>query len=319
MRVVCMLRAIKDELGLDNRELAKRLATDERTIKKVLSDQESKPWRLDRDTLYRYLLLAHENGLEAFKIEPNYVWQALQNRSDITIIRGATGYDAPVEDHLSRYLRHLNLQTSATTAVDGIEDSMKTSNCIIIGSPKSNEASEVALARLWGAEPFDDAPQNQARIPIHFLGMTPVSGRPSSLLLDGSCYGFSLQLPGEAKRRFLRVDWLPVEKFWLSHKEGQDAAVLVVCHRPLGTEQDVTTVVIAGYTSLSTLEAAREATYKNIPILEAIKDPGQAYFSLLKFDFNKKKSQRARDGLRTVKEKTAQWAPPWDDRFFDAE
>jgi DNA-binding XRE family transcriptional regulator len=322
MRVVCKLEAIRNELGWDDAKLAEKLDADKRTIEKMLRDEDSNPWQLHRDSLYRYLLLAHETGIEAFKIEPNYLWQRFQSRSKngaiVTIIRGDTGADAPVEDHLSKYLRRLNLRTSATTTFAAIEDSMMNSNCIIIGSPKTNEASEIALARLWGAKPFDNDPQNQARIPIHFLGMTPVSGRPSSLLLDGSSHGFSFQVPGEVKRRFLPVDWLPADQFWPSHEPGQDAALLAVCHRPLGTQQDVTTVVIAGYTGLSTLEAAREATDKSLPTLAAIENPGQPYFSLLRFKFDKQSSRLPREGLRTVKEKTALWGPPWDNRFFGA-
>ncbi|MFL6264348.1 MAG: hypothetical protein ACJ76Y_32065 [Thermoanaerobaculia bacterium] len=311
-----MLGEIMDDLALSKADLVKELGVHPKTLDKLLVDGEKDNWRLDREALYRYLLFAHAHGFDAFRIAPHPIWRTFENDQNIRIFRGSNKADGPVEVFLTNYLERLHGMTLASTESDGIEKAMKQHNCVIIGSPKANAASEIALALLWGAQPFVAAPQNQDQVPVHFLGMKQEHPQPSAILIDSSRHGIDVRIPKSLRRNFVKVDWLPSGKYEPSTKDGQEAAVLVACHRPLGTEKDVTTIIIAGYTGTSTLEAAHEVTYKKIPDLDPSIAPGEPCFAVLKFIFRKRAQRRASSrSLRSPKEGTAIWGPPWEGFF----
>lgn len=317
MRVLCTLREIQEQNDLSMDDLRRELRMDRRAIEKLLADSGSDPWRLSRGNLHRYMLFAHEHGFDAFRIEPHQIWKSFEN-SEVLIFRGPKKADAPVESHLVKYFERLHAHTHASTTPDGVEESMRTRNCVFVGSPKANPATEIALALLWGAKSFDGHEKNRECLPIHFLGMAPEQSNASALLQKSPRCGFSIRLPGANKRSYLRVDWLSPERYPAYQGVGQDAAALIVCHRPLGTKENVTTVVIAGYTGLATLAAAQEATYQEIPDLEPEATPGAPCFAFLKFCYKKRRQQSrgSLDNLRTVESESKQWGPPWDD-FFD--
>jgi hypothetical protein len=315
MRVRCMLRQIQEELGLTVSDLGRELAVDIRTIDKLIADDAN--WRLDRRALYRYLLFARKHGFDAFRIEPNEIWRSFEN-SEAIIFRGPKKAVIPVESHLVKYFEQLNCEVISSTATAGIEDAMRQQNCVIIGSPDVNQASECGLALLWKAEPFNGDAENREKIPINFLGMQPERTEPSVLIQESRRHGLQIQLPGSRERSYLKVDWIWSEKYG-PHKEiGQDAAVLVVCHQPMGTQKNVTTIVIAGYTDFATLVAAQEVTHKKIPELRPEDTPGQPCLAVLKFHYRKRPQiGRVLNNLHAAEEGSMIWAPPWES-FFDA-
>lgn len=318
MRVRCTLREIKEDLGMSIDDLERVLGIDARTVSKILQDDGGN-WQLTRDKLYKFMLFAHEHGHKAFEIEPHPIWRTFEESvEEIAFFRGSNPMDAPVEDHLRQYFENLDATTRSSTESVGLEDAMKTRNCIIIGSPKLNSASEKAFALLWGANAFDSTERNRELIPVHFLGMTSDPRQKSAVLVYSTRHGLLIKIPGAQKRRFVPVDWLPPEKHEKSTADGQEAAVLVACNRPLGTTNDVTTVILAGYTGMSTLEIAREATYRRIPEMHPSLNPGIPQLAIVKFRFKKRaKRTKSKKGLRSPIPNSAHWAPPWEGFFVD--
>src|SRR5436853_236272 len=104
MRVVCMLRKIREELDWNNARLERELGLDARTIEKLIGDTDDESWRLDRAALHRYYLFAHKWGFEPFRIEPNAIWKTFEN-NEAMIFRGPKSSDVPVENHLANYFR----------------------------------------------------------------------------------------------------------------------------------------------------------------------------------------------------------------------
>jgi hypothetical protein len=282
---------------------------DSRMVDKLLLDSEAHPWRLDRDSLNRYIIFAHEHGFEPFRVEAGAIWSPFA-RSEVSVFRGPCRSDIRVEDHLAKFLRRLDCKIESASISGDVEKDLRERNCVIIGSPKANPASEIALALLWQAEPFNANKDNRSKIPISFLGMSMEHG--SALLVESTRHG--ILLPGSTGNCYLKVDWLPPEKFGPYVGLGRDAAILVVCHRPLGTERDVTSIVIAGYTGLATLVAAQELTRKTLPDIKPEENPGTPCLAALKFAYKKRRQyRRSLDNLRSFKEGSAQWAPPWND------
>jgi hypothetical protein len=322
MRVVCSLSDIKNDLKLSVAYLAHVLGMDRRSVERLLADHDDDPWRLDRGPLHRLLLFAHEHGYEAFRFEPHELWATFMNDPEIVIFRAPSQEDTKVERHLQGYFNRLDSVTHTSTAPPQpgeVEEVMRRKNVVIIGSPKSNPACEIALARLWQAEPFATQAGNRARVPVHFLGMSPDPGAKGSAMLEASTrHGFNIKVPGGAGRRFLRVDWVPPDRFPPAKFEGYDAALVVACRRPLGTEADVSTVVLAGYTALATLTAAEQATHRPPAALAPSAMLGMPAFALLRFRFTKRAPPKRpiSEHLRILDDPSVRWAPPWNDSFF---
>ncbi|HKV09300.1 MAG TPA: hypothetical protein VJ725_14245 [Thermoanaerobaculia bacterium] len=315
-----MLREILEKSELTKEDLCRELKVDKRTVDKLLKDNDKENWRLNRAQFYRYALFAHEHGYDAFRVVVHPIWRTFEHREGAKIFRGPrTAADVPVESHLTDYFQRLHsdgTQSMMSSDVSEVAGWMKSSNCVFIGSPKASPASEIALALLWGAEPFSPRPENRDRIPIHFLGMIPDNQRSSASVEEGPRHGLAVQVHSGEARSFLKVDRIPAAEYAAFEGEGQDAAVLVACNRPLGTDKDVTTIVIAGYSGPSTLAAAQEATSKGIPDLRPDETPGQPVFAVMKVQSKKKRQfRKSLDGLRTPIAKTAKWGPPWPGFF----
>lgn len=314
MRLRCglqdFLRENEDEWP--KKAVAKELGMDVRSLMKLAADRPDDPWTLSRAALYRYIAFSARHDFPPFAVEQHPIWSTFKNRKDpIVLLRGSYGADALVEVQFGQHFGAGAVKAQTSDGSD-VEALMKEQNCIVIGSPKRNPSSEVALARLWGAEPYDALPGNRNRIPIHFLGMQPEpEDRHSALLRSGNRYGLDIQLPNETKRQFLEVDWVPPDRYGTKRTvAGQDAAAVVACFRPFGTERNVTTIVVAGYTGRATLFAAKQLIEEALPDFDPSVAPGQPHLSVLRFEFNER---AVREHNKLV---SRGWGPPWPEEFF---
>jgi hypothetical protein len=292
--------------------LAKELEMDARTVVKLAADLPDDPWTLSRAALYRYIAFATRHGFLPFVVEQHPVWSTFKNCKDpIVLLRGPYGADAMVEVQFGQHFGAGAVKAQFPDRSD-VEALMKEQNCIVIGSPKRNPSSEVALARLWGGEPYNALPENRNRMPVHFLGMQPEpEDRHSALLRSANRYGLDIQLPHEKKRQFLEVDWVPPDRYAAKRTvAGQDAAAVVACFRPFGTERNVTTIVVAGYTARATLFATKQLIEEALPDFDPSVAPGEPHLSVLKFEFNE------RAGREHNKLVSKGWGPPWPEEFF---
>jgi hypothetical protein len=315
VKVVCTLGDIQHKLGATDAQLGRELMMDTRTISKLLADDEAAAWRLDRAQLHRLILFANSHGLQAFKIVRHPIWSTFTARVDeIAVFRGTRSSDAPIEEFLNRYLAQLgshNVHLNIPSTPRQVEDAMTQVNCLFIGSPRAHPASEMALALLWGAEPFQDQSGNRARIPIQFLGMTPDHEfKSSALLRDGTWHGFELKT-GSRQPLLWKVDWFRPEVYSAHRGSITDGAVLVACYQPLRTREAVTTIVIAGYTALSSMIAANEAAYRSLPDFDPQEAPGSPWYTAMKASYEKRGDQpRSTEVTQLVKDNSVEWTPP---------
>lgn len=314
MKVFCNLGAIMEAHGFSKADLQRELGMDNRAITKLLLDNEKNSWRLDRETFYRLALFAHAQGFEAFRIVPHPMWQTFHEaQEEITIFRGTRSSDAPIEEFLVRYLHQLNSRNiQSTTAHVDVEQAMREKNCLFIGSPKANPASEMALALLWGAKPFDPSPKNYAHLPFHFIGMTPEHDfSESALLKAGPWHGFELMLPGKSPK-LLKLEWLPSDRYARHRGPLTDGAVITACYQPLGTQKHVTTIIISGYTGLSSMFAAGEAAYRALPDFNPENTPRDPWFTILRFSYDKRRDfPWSSEIARIVKQESLDWTGPF--------
>jgi len=316
MRLVCRISELMEALGLSDVEMQQQVGIDRRTIEKLRRDAPD--WRLSREMLQRLMVFAFEHGYRdgIFQVRPHPLWQTFHSATPL-IIRSGEERDAEVEAHLRAFLRNLGAGSELMVwenvpepDLEILRSLMRTKNCIFVGSPKASHASEIALATLFGVEPFQ-RPQESAV--LRFLGMRRRNlFEESAFLVDDDPHGIEASSPDHAERRFAAVDWRPPEEYAAFSGEGQDAAAVVVCRRPLGIEVDVTTVVIAGYTGLATLLAARQLTHGEPTIDERRLEGGSSpQVALFRYRF-KKRPTPASGGLADLRreiEGSEQWVP----------
>lgn len=141
-----------------------------------------------------------------------------------------------------------------------IIDFVKQNTCLIIGSARTNRATEVVVCKHFGAKPFCDDPAERAKIPLRFVfypegdQTTSTLAEPWTQTSSGSGVGI---YDGEARRLLLEIDWLPREEFKRKTIErARDCALAFVVNKPFGTKRDVKLIVLAGLTGIGTEAAA---------------------------------------------------------------
>jgi transcriptional regulator with XRE-family HTH domain len=103
-------------------------------------------------------------------------------------------------------------------------------NCVVIGSPMVNPASEMALCQVFGAEPFNAG--DRTKLPFTFKVAATPGVSPSSVLEPSTDGKVGIWLRRE--KELLQVDVWPAEEFRkLRIKKGRDfAAIVVLNHQP---------------------------------------------------------------------------------------
>lgn len=315
MRVVCLLQELIESLGWDETQAARELGMDQRSLRGLLNDDSS--WRLGRETLRRLMLFAFDRGYPhgIFEIRPHALWESFRSKATPVVIVRVDNkvHDAEVERNITSFLDHFLVKARVlvnVSDVDQMRELMRTANCVVVGSPKSNPASEIAAALLWGARPFDSAETNRSLLPLQFLGTSEGWKSTSSLMRASSRNGIALT----EQRGFVPVDWRPEDEYRKFTGVAQDAAAVLYCRRPLGTVVNVTTIVIAGYTGRATVRASRELTHGEPPLYDAdLRVSGKLLYTVMRFKYQKRawRGHGSLEGLRTDIEGSEVWGPPW--------
>lgn len=326
MRVVCLLDEVLKESPVPSAALEARLGLDSRTIKKLR--QNARDWRLDADAFTKLMLFGFEHGLAngIFAIRPHVIWRTFTQSADeasrsAALYRASRVSDAKVEAELTSFLQRIGcgsvteiIDPPKVPDIDEIRDAMRTKNCVFVGSPKSNAASELALCLLWDTKPFQPRRSGQDKLPFHILMPDAEEHRASSIIVPGGQrHGFAIPDARGPGLKLIRVAWKPLREYETSISEGQDAAMVVVARSPLGTAKEVTTIVIVGYTGLATHVTATQLMLGEPPVSEDAMASAGTHLLAYTFQYRKpRRSAGSRAGdLRREIPDTGRWAPPW--------
>jgi len=310
MRVVCNLQELLEQHGVSPAQFAAQTGIDPRALDNLLED---KKWRLDRANFEQLMLYAFNQGWgPIFTIEQHPIWHTFEE-NHARIYRGTAQWDAQIEHELSQFLRHIacSPQTSTAPKPEAIARDLREQNCIFVGSPKKNPATEIALCELVGADPFDGSAANRRKLPVQIIGVDPPSGMSSAVLVPSRTeHGFKIG------KEFIEVHWLPQHQYDLWHGEADDAAVVIVCRAPLGTTHAVTTIFNLGYSGLATQSVARQLMHGDPPLdAEDLTEPGQLHTFAYRFQFKKpsRRGSRSKTDLRREIADTGVWWPDQED------
>lgn len=323
MRLVCHLKAMLDEHRISVKTVAAETGFDPRSIQSLIDDEK---WSLDRRNYEALMRYAFDQGSgPLFTLEHHPIWRTFESdpsaeKPESRIYRGTAQWDARIEHDVSQFLRHLGGQPQTITSPlneKSVAHQMKERNCIFIGSPKKNPATEIALCLLAGAKPFDGSVANKQKVPLHIIGIDSPDGKPSAVLTPSrNEHGFKVAADDNEEREWIRVHWLPPEKYERWHDEEDDAAIVAVCRSPLGTTKRVTTILMIGYSGLATQSVARQLTHDGWPPLsEANLSDRKLHLFPYRFQFKKlaRRGSTSRSDPRIELPDTGSWSWPSDD------
>jgi hypothetical protein len=228
---------------------------------------------------------------EVFEFVPVDFWSRILKTGCI-FLRGAqdeegTGQDVDVPGSdgdatnvVTTFLREQHISgfrfADPGRGIDELVNRARSENCIVIGSPKSNAATEILLSRYFDAEPFDPSEVNRRKIPFGFCWPDSTKIVKQSSL---TCSAFARKKVKERAGIVVRAgggihvpaDYRAPEEFraWATSKgeEGKDCGLIFVANKPFGTDLDVKLIVLAGFSGIGTLGAAR-ALVKDFRYLE---------------------------------------------------
>lgn len=300
------------ELGLSNDELSEQLGrrlVDPRAISKL---RRNAAWSLKRDQTYALCQWTAQHGRALFEVEHHDLWKTCLN-SQVRVVRGESRPDAMVEVVLQDFLSQLNSRGIPTLSPPKPRDDVKKirkylteSNCVFVGSPHTSPATEIAASLLWDASPWDDSIANTARLPFAIVSATNRYSGVSAWMRNGPFSGFEFKTVTGVSRH--QVDWYEPKRFGKVRSErDHDAAVVIVCRRPLGTEKDVTTLIVMGYTGLASLQAAKSLISDDLGSLLLV--PGQPEVGVFDFQFSVRPPPKPVDGAdhRKPIESSGRW------------
>jgi hypothetical protein len=164
--------------------------------------------------------------------------------------------------------------------VEKLMEQVRSENCIVIGSPKTNTATEILLSEFFKAEPFNPDKDNRKKVPFGFCWTDrhPMVEK-SSLTCSAFARKKTRNIPGIAIRNGPHVPAhyrSPTAFYKWDTRDGRDCGLVFVANRPFGADRDVKLIVLAGFSGTGTVAAAR-ALVKDFRYLEPINDERCVY------------------------------------------
>jgi len=235
-------------------ELARKTGLARNTLRALARDD----WeQLSRDVIER-ICDAQGLGLtQLLSLEPCDFWSSFVRSKTAYLLWGPR--PTPVNEYHTRdaaarasVSAYLNDQLAVSVRpADGLVDSeailrlVRTQNCIVVGSPRSNPVTAVVLHacfRHLGQSP-----------PVKFM-FTSDRFVDGPLSYDGQDKAGIVDSDGVA---VVNATWLPPATYRSRAAKGLiDAAMVAVFRQPLATDLDVRTIVVAGHSGIGTEVAA---------------------------------------------------------------
>lgn len=316
------LSPLMDALGLDAKAVASELGINLAHVARLRDDSWS---TIQRGDLQKLLCWGQKHNTPLLSVEPNPLWRTLSG-AEVVLFRGRKRdgnplhSDSNVERELLVALEdegcRITPRSIDTPNHEEIAELMRTTNCIFIGSPKFNAATESALASLWELQPYDSRIANRKRSPIEFVWDAAYQGNSvfGRQKTDGEAIGLhvgSRNAAGIVHSRYLvPVDWKSPRQYSQWTGKGRDAGALIACYRPLKTASEVTTIVLAGYSGFATFDMATDFVRDGLRFEDAELRPHTVTMRVLAASYKKKSG---RSDSRTRIAKGRRWyGLPWN-------
>jgi hypothetical protein len=290
MRLMLRLKDAMDASGVANAvqlEKALGLTSFREKVPDLLANNFQ---RISRRDLHALLTWAFWKDVPLLDVAPHPLWRTFPQApatlffDDIFNAREVQGRMIEAIERRRGRVRGLRDQSS----IEDIRRRMKTENCVFLGGPVKTPKSEAAYSFLCGAEPFDESPANRAKLEVIFTGCgwSLPNERSSWALNVDEMSGCGLRVQTRKRKVLLPVTrYRDAQTLLRGGRGGIDAGVLVACRRPLGTDQEVTTIILAGMSSVATRALVDEMIWETADFPEDELPEGTPVTLLLRLPF----------------------------------
>lgn len=255
--------------NLSTLALSRAIGISAPTVDKMLSGN----WKyIARDAIERSADYLGVEISEIFQLIPVPFWDWIEESKQCTFLRGShdgngnrddlriPGSDNDATTEIARLTRRF---MPAVTYADHERDTealinrAMNENCIVIGGPRTNAATEILLRSFFDRQPFKARANERARLPFCFcwpegghiktesgLGCTEKGGGKSGIMVQDL---------------LIEADYLEPGKFSNTavSKPARDCGLVFVANKPFGTTKRVKLIVLAGFGGIGTLGAAK--------------------------------------------------------------
>jgi hypothetical protein len=240
---------------------------------------------VSRAELHAYFNLAKRHGVDFLTTPIHPAWETFDRPSLIFNSKGVDGDIRPIDLNAEAMLKEATGLTAphfeGKVTRQAVIESMLSNNTILIGSPKYNQATDIALRYLWRLKATSPPPFKFLWTDWHTLNKRSLfadqsdKGGPTSLLIRSE--GAEYTLPVVQKDR-----------------EGMDFGLLVICRQPPAARKDVTTIILAGHSGFATADMAQDLAHGTVYIKRDLVKPGVPMVRLLAARWRKHGPERRR-------------------------
>jgi hypothetical protein len=267
--------------GKAKKRLAEEIGISPQKLQAILDDN----WGyITRDSIERVAdYLGIEHGQEAFEFVPSTFWQSVERsgqcafvlktrpRNEVFRIPGCDNDAIKTIRTFLEYRHKLDcpFRDDWQTAEQLLNIS-RSSNCIVIGSPKSNPATEILLSEFFAARPFSDQIEERRKFPFWFQWPEKFHHGVQSSLLPPNLNAEEREKGGIVlkKGRFL-VEYHADFNNWETDT-GCDYGVVFVADHPANEKTQFKLIVVAGMSGMGTVAAA-QALVRDFRDLEPVR------------------------------------------------
>lgn len=255
--------------------LAAKIGVSTQKLNAMINDE----WRyITRDALERAADYLKISVSDVFEFVPVDFWKPIEDAKEWILREGSqspltnqkrfqlTRYNDEASQAVKRFIRDFLPGVPEPVAEHDLDEEelmnkARTSNCIVVGSQKTNRATEILVSRFFDAVPNDPSPENRRKIPFGFCWADASEiTRNSSLTCSETAREEMKHRPGIVTDEGIHIlaDYEPDETFpeWETDS-GLDCGLVFVANKPFETENNIKLIVLAGFTGVGTLAAAK--------------------------------------------------------------
>jgi hypothetical protein len=203
---------------------------------------------------------AQDSQFGVFRLVKDPIWETFESSPALKLTgRDLDGHAVSEDITLVGLFARAGIKFQET-APDETSAALRNHNCLIMGSPKCNKWTEDALEAMW--------PSSEPPIRFHWPDWPDARSETR------------VSKKGERK-----ISSLDEDGQWRSYVDGspeRPVGALVVCRKPLGTNMEVTTVVVAGCTKFGTLKVVSDLLFGHIRVRPLQIEPGRPSVLILR-------------------------------------
>lgn len=240
-------------------KLAEKLHVTDTTIKRYLDNH----WTtVDRGVLERFADLVGCKISEIFATHSSPFWDAFSGPASICNYVRPEYQGSFLDEKARSVINRLVTDCAKHTKVDDISADERTqflkvakNNCVVVGSPRRNQASEHALAQTF-------RPSRSDPPPFQFLWNPSMNLKPGTSIFSSvaatTTSPCGILFGSRDPKQLVAATYFsePKEFIDLSTEDGRDCAIVSVINHSTGPAPARKLIVLAGFTEIGTMAAA---------------------------------------------------------------